>query len=164
MGYVSASPAAACQTSSQLLAEPLPCSLQEEEEDTDEGDATDYEDDTSANGLSGAVSIGAREDAQGGSSLLLRVQPCDMRTGSGLYCGWQRLSRSRVRSILIMGHACSSSSMQCREPLDLKNSLASSLLVTLAERCDCCAVELDLRIEVIRHNYQCCPQAVIVVC
>ena len=37
-----------------------------QEDDIDEGDATDYEDDTSANG---AVSISAKEDPQGGSGL-----------------------------------------------------------------------------------------------
>ena len=48
-----------------------PCFLQEEEgeeEDIDEGDATDYEDDT-ANGVSGAMAIGAKEDSQGVSRL-----------------------------------------------------------------------------------------------
>ena len=63
----SANPAAACHTFSRLLAEHWPGSLQEE--DIDEGDATDYEDDTSANGLSGAMSTGAKEDSQGASWL-----------------------------------------------------------------------------------------------
>ena len=57
----------------------LPCSLQEEE-DIDEGDATDYEDDISANGLSGAVSIGAKEDSQGGSWLRI-CYGCSLVTG-----------------------------------------------------------------------------------
>ena len=79
---------------------------------------------------------------------LLWLQPCDKYTCSGLYWGWQRPGRSRLTSILIMGHACSSS-MQCREHLDIINCLASSLLVTLAERCDYCVVKLDDSHEVL---------------
>lgn len=80
-GNVSAKPAAACHTFGRLLAEHEPCSLQEEEEDIDEGDATDYEDDTSANGASGAVSIRATEDPQGGSRLRICCS-CSLVTGA----------------------------------------------------------------------------------
>ena len=76
-GNVSAKPAAACHTFGRLLAEHEPCSLQEE--DIDDGDATDYEDDASANGVSGAVSIRATEDPQGGSRLRIC---CSLVTGA----------------------------------------------------------------------------------